>query len=196
LRGPGNQPAPAHALRIGTRDARWGEPLSAAAVRASACFEELRGAVCGYLLTLCRRPEEAEEITQEAFLRLYSHLAGGNELENEKAWLFRVAHNLAMNHLRRNPTANNGNDTAAEEPEEPPATDPDPERLVLEKERLSGLRAAIRTLTDHQRRCLYLRAEGLRYREIAETLGISVSSVVDTLTRAVERLKKASDGSY
>lgn len=197
MRGSGNQSAPAQALRIGPQDAPRDEPPSAVAMRVSVCFEELRGAVCGYLLTLCRRPEEAEEITQEAFLRLYSHLAGGNELRNPKAWLFRVSHNLAINHVKRRGLAQSAEPAfETEECGEPAAPEPDPERQVLEKERSTGLRTAIRNLTDHQRRCLYLRAEGLRYREIAETLDISVSSVVETLTRAVERLRKTSDGSF
>ena len=128
---------------------------------------------------------------QEAFLRLFAHLAAGNDLEDEKAWLFRVSHNLAINHLKRRGAAPSPDDYA-----EPAATEPSPETRMLEKERASGLRSAIHHLTDHQRRVLYLRAEGLRYREIAETLEISVSSVVDTLARAVERLRKTSDGSY
>ncbi|MEO8657217.1 MAG: sigma-70 family RNA polymerase sigma factor [Bryobacteraceae bacterium] len=191
LRGSGNHSAPAHALRITPRDARNEAPPSAVAIRVSACFEELRGPVCGYLATFCRRPEEAEELMQESFLRLFAHLAAGNDLEDEKAWLFRVSHNLAINHLKRR-----GSPPPPDDYTEPAATEPSPETRMLEKERSLGLRAAIHNLTDHQRRVLYLRAEGLRYREIAETLEISVSSVVDTIARAVERLRKTSDGSY
>src|SRR4029077_8639363 len=90
------QAAPAQALRIGPQPTQRDEPLSAAAIQVSVCFEELRGAISGYIVTLCRRPEQAEEIMQEAFLRLYSHLASGKELRNPKAWLFRVSHNMAI----------------------------------------------------------------------------------------------------
>jgi RNA polymerase sigma-70 factor (ECF subfamily) len=98
-----------------------------------------------------------------------------------------------MNALKKDHIARNGNSVTAQVLEECPCPGSNPEALVLERERWDGLRSAIRTLTDHQRQCLHLRAEGLRYREIAETLGITVSSVVDTLTRAVEKLRKASD---
>jgi len=197
LTGSGIQAVPAQALRIGPQHTQRDGPLSAAAIQVSVCFEELRGAISGYIVTLCRRPEEAEEIMQEAFLRLYSHLASGNELRNPKAWLFRVSHNMAINHMKQRGLARTPEPPLeTEEYGELSAPEPDPERRVLERERSTRLRTAIQNLTEHQRRCLYLRAEGLRYREIAETLDISVSSVVETLARAVERLRKTSNGSF
>ena len=53
--------------------------------------------------------------------------------------------------------------------------------------------AAVRDLSPQQRNCLHLRAQGLRYREIAETMGISSSAVGEFLRRAVVRLKEALD---
>jgi RNA polymerase sigma factor (sigma-70 family) len=47
---------------------------------------------------------------------------------------------------------------------------------------------AIRSLTDCERECLLLRAEGLRYREIGEVLGIPTSTVGDTVDRAIKKL--------
>jgi len=63
-----------------------------------------------------------------------------------------------------------------------------PERHVLEKEKFRQMGKAIRALTDCERECLLLRAEGLRYREIGEVLEIPTSTVGDTVDRAVKKL--------
>jgi RNA polymerase sigma-70 factor (ECF subfamily) len=64
------------------------------------------------------------------------------------------------------------------------------EEDLLERERLEQLSGAWKTLSPQQQQCLHLRAEGLRYREIAETMGLSISSVREFLSRAILRLQK------
>jgi len=59
---------------------------------------------------------------------------------------------------------------------------------LLEKEKFRRIGKAIRALTDCERECLLLRAEGLRYREISEVLEIPTSTVGDTVDRAVKKL--------
>ncbi|MGH9915795.1 MAG: RNA polymerase sigma factor, partial [Pyrinomonadaceae bacterium] len=63
-------------------------------------FERLRDPIYRYLVTTFGNPAEAEEITQEAFLRLYRHLHGGQSVDDARAWIFRVAHNLAVDQLK------------------------------------------------------------------------------------------------
>jgi RNA polymerase sigma-70 factor (ECF subfamily) len=63
-----------------------------------------------------------------------------------------------------------------------------PETLYLKKEVMTRLDAGIARLTEQQRHCVYLRSQGLRYREIASVLGVSVSSAAELLQRAVVRL--------
>ena len=172
-------------------------PATDIAARVREHFEELRAPVYAYARTIVHRPEVAEDLTQETFLRLYSHLSEGNDVDSVKAWAFRVCHNLAMNHLKKNPRdvvheyGRTNGDGRSGSGDQMVAVEPDPERRLLEKERYQRLGQSIGQLTEHQKRCLYLRAEGFRYREIAEQLNITISSVVDTLTRAVERLRKA-----
>jgi RNA polymerase sigma factor (sigma-70 family) len=60
--------------------------------------------------------------------------------------------------------------------------------VVLEKEKFHRLAEAIRLLTESERECLLLRCGGLRYREIAEVLGIGTSTVGDTVERAIKKL--------
>src|SRR5512132_2742342 len=62
----------------------------------SRLFEESRDDVYRYLLTLGLHPPRAQEAVQEVFLRLYATLKKGEDIENWRAWVFRVAHNYGL----------------------------------------------------------------------------------------------------
>src|SRR3954451_1692513 len=62
----------------------------------SRLFEEAREDVYRYLLTLGLYPPQAQEATQEVFLRLYATLRKGEDIHSPRAWIFRVAHNLGL----------------------------------------------------------------------------------------------------
>ena len=66
----------------------------------------------------------------------------------------------------------------------------DPESELLEQERMLRFHHAVEGLSEQQKRCLFLRMEGLRYPEIGAALGISSSAVGEFLRRAMARLKK------
>lgn len=159
--------------------------LTAGSAEVTALYRELRKPLLRYLVCLGLTSDEAQDVVQDAFLSLQRHLASGGDQENIRAWVFRVAHNLARNrqtsyHRRFGETLNGGKDF--------PAEDSTPEQLVLEKEKLRRLAAAIQLLTESERECLLLRAGGLRYREIGEVLGIATSTVGDTVERAMRKL--------
>jgi RNA polymerase sigma-70 factor (ECF subfamily) len=156
--------------------------------RVTQAYEAARDDVYRYLLTFGVTPGDAQEITQEVYLRMFVSLTKGEDIQNLRAWAFRVAHNLGINRkTREKPTV------VMDEYMEStmPSRGATPERALLDAERDARLEAALDTLSPQQRQCLYLRAEGLRYREIAETLGVSVSTVSEFLSRAVARLSKA-----
>ena len=155
----------------------------------SRLFEEARDDVFRYLLTLGIYPAQAQEATQEVFLRLYATLRKGEDIQNPRAWIFRVAHNLGLKIRTRQ---------HSEEPFNPElgeisALSETPESELLDRERMTRFHSAVEGLSEQQRRCLYLRMEGLRYPEIAATLGISASAVGEFLRRAIVRLKKVRD---
>jgi RNA polymerase sigma-70 factor (ECF subfamily) len=157
-------------------------------------FEELRLPVFRFLLRKTRDAGSAEELSQEAFLRLCRHLQEGRPLENPKAWLFTVANNLAIDTQRHEGNITNLDERTWKEIEESRSgAQPDPERLVLQDERMDRLHISVLNLTSLQRECLHLRAEGLRYREIAELMGISISTVADAVRRATVRLAREVD---
>jgi RNA polymerase sigma-70 factor (ECF subfamily) len=151
-------------------------------------YEEARGDVYHYLLRLGLNPSQAQEGAQEVFLRLHSALRRGESIDQPRAWVFRVAHNLAVSEHRTSDRW-----MALDPGVEAALTDrgPGPEARVLQRERAARLSEALAELSPQQRRCLYLRAEGLRYREIAETIGVGVSTVSQFLTRAITRLRRA-----
>ncbi len=154
----------------------------------SRLFEEARDDVYRYLLTLGLQPPHAQEATQEVFLKLYVELKKGGQIDNVRAWIFRVAHNHGLRQRSREDFMR---------PFEPDFElqlqdlKDNPERSMLERERWTRFHEAVGNLSPQQRNCLYLRAEGFRYREIAKILEISDSSVSEFLRRAVSRLRKA-----
>ncbi len=155
---------------------------------ASNLYRELRKPLLRYLVGLGLSTEEAQDVVQDAFLSLHKHLAGGGSQENIRSWLFRVAHNRARNFQQS--YARRLGEPLDAGMESNQAT---PEQVVLEKEKFGRLERAIRGLTEPERECLMLRAEGLRYREIGEVLGMATSTVGDTVERAVRKLAEKCD---
>lgn len=150
-------------------------------------FEESREDVYRYLLSLGVHPPGAQEGTQEVFLRLYTSLKKGEDIQSPRAWIFRVAHNLAFKiRARQNEAAPYDAEFAAQVR----APEMNPEQNLLEQERAMHFQNAVGRLSEQQRRCLFLRLQGLRYAEIGNVLGISASTVGEFLRRAIAQLKK------
>ncbi len=75
-----------------------------------------------------------------------------------------------------------------------PASTLNPEEQAASSQRQERMQAVLRALPEQDRCCLYLRAEGLRYREIAATLGISLGAVSIALTRSLARMGRVDEG--
>jgi RNA polymerase sigma factor (sigma-70 family) len=128
---------------------------------------------------------------QEAFLRFHHQLGAGTKINAPRTWLFRVVQNMALSRHRSERRLIF--DALAEETGEGLAQERadsrlNPEELYIRRERLHRLGAGLAELTEQQRFCLHLRAEGLKYREIGVVLGISASSVGELIRRAISRL--------
>lgn len=164
--------------------------LSTSASEVTSLYDELRKPLLRYLVSLGLSGDEAQDVVQDTFLRLHRHLQSGGSQDNLRGWVFRVAHNQARNRQRSYQRRfGEPLDAGIEQP----SNDNTPERAVLEKEKFERLEKAISDLGDCERQCLLLRAAGLRYREIAETLGIPISTVGDTVGRAIRKLTETFD---
>jgi RNA polymerase sigma factor (sigma-70 family) len=146
--------------------------------------------------------EDALEIVQESFLTLYQLQQNNQAGEYERALLFRLARNRAIDLLRRRRTRETfGKEATAGKvllfrsaetrtPPTPP-TPPTPEDVLLDKERRHCATLALSQLSERDRDCLALRRSGLSYREVAEALGVNPNSVGQIINRALRRFADA-----
>jgi RNA polymerase sigma-70 factor (ECF subfamily) len=158
-------------------------------------YDQFRGRLLRYILSFGVAAQDAEEIIQEVFLALFHHLNRGKSRQNLRGWIFRVAHNLALKHRyasqRAFATVETDEALAAKQPD----PSPNPEDAMAGSQRLQRLHTVLRALPLQDQCCLYLRAEGLRYREIAEVLGMSLGAVSISLTQSLARFRRADEGS-
>lgn len=154
-------------------------------------FDRCAPSLLRYLASLGLTADETEDIVQDVFLSLFRHLSLGRSRCHLKGWLFQVAHNQAMKHRGRRQRQRR----FACEDEAAIATYPDPapnaETQLVEQQRRRRLVSVVNALPERDRRCLFLRAEGVRYRDIAATLGISLGGVAKIVARTMARLVNA-----
>jgi RNA polymerase sigma-70 factor (ECF subfamily) len=156
-------------------------------------FEQLRVPVLRYVLSFGIPVPDGEEIIQEVFLALFRHLRQGKSRLNLQGWIFRVAHNSALKHRSRARRYSQQFSYLPAFSEAPADSALGPEERLEATERRQRLLAVVRALPEQDQRCLSLRAEGLRYREIADVLGMSLGSVANALARSLARLTRAAD---
>ena len=136
-------------------------------------------------LAMLRDPDEAQDVVQDTFLRLITHVGAGGPLPNARGWLYTVAAHACRDRQRGLwrwlPWIAAFDRRVA--PGSPDAAD---DRAVV----LHGVRA----LAPRDRLLVALRAQGLSYREIAQAAGIQPASVGRLLARALDRLEKELDG--
>jgi RNA polymerase sigma-70 factor, ECF subfamily len=136
-------------------------------------------------LTRCvRDPVAAEDLLQEAFMRLVVEVRAGRIPEQIGPWLHRVGYNLAMSRGRRIAVAERHAAHVAQSGEEA-----SPEAIALESERDAGLRAALATLGGVDRTALVLASQGYRTMEIARSIGRSDGATRTLLCRARMKLR-------
>jgi len=155
-----------------------------------ALYDREHLAIRRYLHFLGISPDLVEESIQEAFLRLHKHLLADGDQTNLRAWLFRVARNAALNELQ---AAHHRLTDPLDSSEAGQFRDESssPEERLLGREQQEQVQRAVGELNDAQRQCLVLRAQGFRYREIAEVLGLSVSTVGEHVQRGLSKIRES-----
>ena len=139
---------------------------------------------------MLRDPAEAEDVAQEAMLRLWRAAPGWQAgTAKVSTWLYRVVVNLSTDRLRRRRSVPLD---AAPEPED---GRPGADEGLIEADRAAALEAALQTLPERQREAVVLRhLEGLANPEIAEIMGVGVEAVESLTARGKRGLTRALAG--
>ena len=153
--------------------------------------------VFGLIVRMVRNRELAEDLSQEVFLKAYRALASYDASRKFSSWLFKIAHNATIDHLRRSelPTV----PLATDDPERGDLVDVledasvvTPERRAESSDLALALDEAVRQLRPAYREVILLRhREELSYQEIADVVGASLGTVKTNLHRARKELMEA-----
>jgi RNA polymerase sigma-70 factor (ECF subfamily) len=148
--------------------------------------------VRGYLLRMCGDAALAEDLTQEAFLRI--HLARGSFLRSSAAlpWMFAIARNALLDHKRREDVRRSARKQASEGATGHASPETHGDEVLAARETLDVVRRTLGDLPLLQREAfVLLRFEGLSVREAAEVLGTTEAAVKVRAFRAYEALRSA-----
>jgi RNA polymerase sigma-70 factor (ECF subfamily) len=159
--------------------------VAAGRIEVAVDYADHAASVTRYLISLTRDPGVAEDLAQEAFVRLIGEVDSGRRPTNVRGWLFRVASNLA---------ASRGRHLAVVARH---AAGPAPDRLgalledeVVGRERTAAINEALARLRDDDREIILLAASGLDGLELAERFGKSPIATRTMLCRARARLRE------
>ena len=140
--------------------------------------------VLGTALRLVGSLPDAQDVSQEVFLRLYKNL-GKVEERNLPGWLYRVTVNACHDLRRRRPAS-----VSVEDAPELVSGEADPQRQTTEAERRRVLEMSLRMLSEKERAALVLRdLEGLSTEEVARVLGSSEATVRSQISKARVKVK-------
>ncbi|MGD2078937.1 MAG: sigma-70 family RNA polymerase sigma factor [Chloroflexota bacterium] len=144
--------------------------------------------VYGLLFRLLGNRTEAEDVTQEVFLKLYRQPLRGRREHNVGGWLYRVATNMGYNHLRSTKRRWGRNRLLV--PDITDAAD-QPGDKAVQAETQAAVRSALATLPQRQTQLLLLRQMGLSYSELASACDVAPGSVGTLLSRAAQAFRLA-----
>ena len=152
------------------------------------------------IYNLCRRltgnPEDAAELTQEAFLNAWRGLSCFQGESSFSTWLYRLTTNLCIDWLRRQKRRQETAPAVSLDDEEAGWAEPadweqDPHRKLEQSERGRALARGLERLPEYQRRPLVLRElSGLSYQEIAQALDLDLGTVKSRISRGRKQLRK------
>ncbi|HNY91814.1 MAG: ECF RNA polymerase sigma factor SigW [bacterium ADurb.Bin431] len=155
-----------------------------------------RNQIYNLILRMVRRREEAEDLTQETFIKAFNALSSFNAEYAFSTWLYKIAVNNCIDHFRKKrlktyPLDNPIPARDGELQREFPDHEAGPDAGLMEKERHLTIQEAIDSLPGKYREAILLRhAQDRSYEEIARLLGIPIGTVKVRIFRAREMLKK------
>ena len=154
-----------------------------------ALYKEYRPRLFGYLRSLYLGRDEAEDLIQETFMRLTNKLLHKVNIDNFQGWIIHVAHDLAVDVIRRRDRdARLFHDATDFESDSVRDRRSNPDEALLEMERRQAIETALTRFTSQQRQCFHMRAEGFRYKDIGSALGISEQRAALIVKQVIVRL--------
>ncbi len=172
---------------------------SAKKVEPQAESKALAGNYHAYWAELCRYlkgrfgdgPPEPQDVAQQAFIQ-FAAMDDSAEVQNPRAFLYRIAINLATRQHQREGMISRYNADHAEEARESYIDDVTPERQLMARERMDILNGALEHMAEEPRRMLVLnRMHGLSYAEISRRTGVSQTQVKRLVAEALMVCKKS-----
>ncbi len=161
-------------------------------------FEELvrryQRPITAYVFRMLNDYESALDVTQEVFIKVYNSLRKYSSEYKFSTWLYRIAHNAAIDHMRRNSISAQSIETENEDGTyqlqiESPL--PSPEQDRERSEWRAEIEEVVRSLPDSYRELILLRhSQDLSYDEIAEVTGLPLGTVKNRLFRARELMRE------
>jgi RNA polymerase sigma-70 factor (ECF subfamily) len=154
-----------------------------------ALFNEIRDELVSTLLYLLGNSDDAQDAAQEAFLKCWRARHTLPDVQNLRAWIFRVGLNAAKDFQRS--AWNRKSRPLPEDDLMGPVKDDPPAQALEEQETLDRLRAAITQLRQEEKEVFLLRQNGeLTYEQIAEARGAPVGTVKTQMRTALQKLRK------
>jgi len=152
-------------------------------------FSALESPLLSYALRLSGQLNLAEDIVQEAFMRLHAQF---EEVREPRRWLYRTVHNLALNQRRaasKIVSLDVSADELASAPHETQDTQPLPDEQIARLEGIGLVRLSLETLDERSRELIHLKfSEGLSYQEMSVRLGLTVGHVGYLLHHALKAI--------
>jgi RNA polymerase sigma-70 factor (ECF subfamily) len=160
------------------------------------------------ILNVLRRPEDAHDVYQDAFLKIYRNLHRFRVESSFYTWAYRIVTNACLDHLRKRRcrpedqapeviagSRENGTTVDFFDNQQEQHAESDPERQVLGQELGQRIEAALETLSPRERMIFEMKHhQGLRLRVIGEALGTSEETVKNSLFRATRKLRAQLQG--
>ena len=185
LRNPFGRPTVIRADRGNPVSGVWDR--DEAAIFVEEIFSKHQGEIYAYLFRMMRDPEVAADMTQDAFIKAYKNYETLEKPENARAWLYQIAHRVALDEIRRRKIIRFFPWTG-----ESRGSAPSAEHLVMEAHLSGDMQRALAKIPERQRAALLLaELHDLTGLELAAALGVSHVAARALLTRARESLRQA-----
>lgn len=147
-------------------------------------YKENYSSIKNYIFKMCNNQSISEEITQDVFIKFYKY-KHKIKYEKIKAWLYKVAHNEAVNYFKKNNKINEHLNDSLQD------TSNTPDRVIEENHKRKIIQAILIKLPPNQSTAILLKdMEGYSYDEISCIMGISYNAVKSLLYRARQNFIK------